>query len=46
MLGFAATQFLFCADTVFVNVYFGAERTAPYVAAGTSRGPCSGWCCP
>jgi O-antigen/teichoic acid export membrane protein len=35
MLGFAATQFLFCADTVFVNVYFGAERTAPYVAAGT-----------
>jgi len=35
MLGFGATQFLFCADTAFVNAYFGAERTAPYGAAGT-----------
>ena len=35
MLGFAATQFLFSADTPFVNTYFGAERTAPYGAAGT-----------
>jgi len=35
MLGFAATQFLFSADTPFVNAYFGAERTAPYGAAGT-----------
>ena len=35
MLGFAATQFLFSADTAFVNAYFGAERTAPYGAAGT-----------
>ena len=35
MLGFAATQFLFSADTVFVNFYFGADETAPYGAAGT-----------
>lgn len=35
MLGFAATQFLFSADTAFVDFYFGAERTAPYGAAGT-----------
>jgi len=35
MLGFAATQFLFSADTAFVNAYFGAEATAPYGAAGT-----------
>ena len=35
MLGFAATLFLFSADTAFVNAYFGAERTAPYGAAGT-----------
>jgi len=35
ILGFAATQFLFSADTTFVNAYFGAERTAPYGAAGT-----------
>ncbi len=35
MLGFGATQFLFSADTAFVNLYFGAERTAPYGAAGT-----------
>ena len=35
MLGFAATQFLFSADTVFVNFYFGADQTAPYGAAGT-----------
>src|ERR1019366_4591565 len=35
LLGFAATQFLFCADTSFVDAYFGAEKTAPYGAAGT-----------
>ncbi|MGH7992204.1 MAG: lipopolysaccharide biosynthesis protein [Limisphaerales bacterium] len=35
MLGFAATQFLFSADTSFVDTYFGADRTAPYGAAGT-----------
>jgi O-antigen/teichoic acid export membrane protein len=35
MLGFAATQFLFSADTSFVDAYFGANRTAPYGAAGT-----------
>jgi O-antigen/teichoic acid export membrane protein len=35
MLGFAATQFLFSADTSFVDSYFGADRTAPYGAAGT-----------
>ena len=35
MLGFVATQFLFSADTVYVNAYFGAEKTAPYGAAGT-----------
>jgi O-antigen/teichoic acid export membrane protein len=35
MLGFAATQFLFSADTSFVNTYFGADQTAPYGAAGT-----------
>ncbi|MGH7989993.1 MAG: hypothetical protein ACREDS_07395, partial [Limisphaerales bacterium] len=35
MLGFAATQFLFSADTSFVDTYFGADKTAPYGAAGT-----------
>jgi O-antigen/teichoic acid export membrane protein len=35
MLGFVATQFLFSADTSFVDVYFGADKTAPYGAAGT-----------
>ena len=35
MLGFTATQFLFSADTSFVDTYFGADRTAPYGAAGT-----------
>jgi len=35
LLGFAATQFLFFADTPFVDSYFGAEKTAPYGAAGT-----------
>ncbi len=35
LLGFAATQFLFSADTSFVDAYFGADRTAPYGAAGT-----------
>jgi O-antigen/teichoic acid export membrane protein len=35
MLGFAATQFLFSADTAYVNHYFGSEKTAPYGAAGT-----------
>jgi O-antigen/teichoic acid export membrane protein len=35
MLGFAATQFLFSADTSFVDTYFGADRTAHYGAAGT-----------
>jgi O-antigen/teichoic acid export membrane protein len=35
LLGFVATQFLFSADTIFVNAYFGAERTASYGAAGT-----------
>ena len=35
MLGFTATQFLFSADTVFVDRYFGADNTAAYGAAGT-----------
>ncbi len=35
MLGFTATQFLFSADTSFVDAYFGADRTAAYGAAGT-----------
>jgi O-antigen/teichoic acid export membrane protein len=35
LLGFAATQFLFSADTSFVDTYFGADRTASYGAAGT-----------
>jgi len=35
LLGFVATQFLFSADTSFVDTYFGANRTAPYGAAGT-----------
>jgi len=35
LLGFVATQFLFSADTAYVNAYFGPERTAPYGAAGT-----------
>jgi len=35
LLGFVATQFLFSADTSFVNTYFGADQTAPYGAAGT-----------
>ena len=35
MLGFTATQFLFSADTSFVDTYFGADKTAAYGAAGT-----------
>ena len=35
MFGFAATQFLFLADTSFVDTYFGADKTASYGAAGT-----------
>jgi O-antigen/teichoic acid export membrane protein len=35
MLGFTATQFLFSADTSFVDAYFGADSTAAYGAAGT-----------
>jgi hypothetical protein len=34
MLGFGACQFVFTADTMFVNAYFPAQ-TAFYVAAGT-----------
>src|SRR6266576_1763172 len=35
VLGSGACQFLFTADTMFVNAYFTAEQTAPYVVAGT-----------
>jgi O-antigen/teichoic acid export membrane protein len=35
LLGFVATNFLFSADTSFVDTYFGADQTAPYGAAGT-----------
>ena len=35
LLGFVATNFLFSADTSFVDAYFGADQTAPYGAAGT-----------
>jgi O-antigen/teichoic acid export membrane protein len=35
MLGFAAFQFLFTADTMFVKAYFSAEDTAFYGSAGT-----------
>lgn len=35
MLGFGACQFMFTADTVFVNAYFDEKQAAPYVAAGT-----------
>lgn len=35
MLGAGACQFLFTADTMFVNAYFTADQTAPYVVAGT-----------
>jgi len=39
ILGSGACQFLFTADTMFVNAYFTAEQTAPYVVSGTlSRG--------
>jgi O-antigen/teichoic acid export membrane protein len=35
MVGFAALQFLFTADTMFVKAYFPADDTGFYVAAGT-----------
>jgi O-antigen/teichoic acid export membrane protein len=35
MLGFAACQFLFTGDTMFVKYYFDSQQAAPYVAAGT-----------
>ena len=35
MLGFAAVQFLFTADTMFVKVYFSGDDAAFYVSAGT-----------
>ena len=35
MLGFAAFQFLFTADTMFVKSYFSGEETAFYFSAGT-----------
>ena len=35
MLGFAAFQFLFTADTMFVKAYFSADETGFYFAAGT-----------
>lgn len=35
MLGFAAFQFLFTADTMFVKSYFTGGETAFYVSAGT-----------
>jgi len=35
MLGFAAFQFLFLADTMFVKHYFTGEQTDAYVGAGT-----------
>jgi len=39
MLGFAAVQFFFTADTMFVKAYFSGDDSAFYVSAGTlSRG--------
>ena len=39
MLGFAAVQFFFTADTMFVKAYFSGDDAAFYVSAGTlSRG--------
>jgi O-antigen/teichoic acid export membrane protein len=39
MLGFAAVQFFFTADTMFVKAYFSGDESAFYVSAGTlSRG--------
>jgi O-antigen/teichoic acid export membrane protein len=35
MLGFAAFQFLFTGDTLFVRAYFSADETGFYVGAGT-----------
>ena len=35
MIGFAAFQFLFTADTMFVKAYFSKDETAFYVSAGT-----------
>jgi O-antigen/teichoic acid export membrane protein len=35
MLGFAAVQFLFTADTMFVKAYFSGDDAAFYVCAGT-----------
>ena len=35
LVGFAAFQFLFTADTMFVKSYFTAEQTDAYVGAGT-----------
>ena len=35
MLGFAAFQFLFTADTMFIKAYFTAEETDAYGGAGT-----------
>jgi O-antigen/teichoic acid export membrane protein len=35
MFGFAAFQFLFTADTMFVKAYFSADETGFYVGAGT-----------
>jgi len=35
LLGFAATQFLFTADTMFVKAYFSADDSGFYVGAGT-----------
>lgn len=35
MLGFAAVQFLFMADTMFVKAYFSGDDAAFYVSAGT-----------
>ena len=35
LLGFGAVQFLFTADTIFVNFYFPKDETGFYVGAGT-----------
>jgi O-antigen/teichoic acid export membrane protein len=35
MIGFTACQFLFSADTIFVGVFFPADETGFYAAAGT-----------
>jgi hypothetical protein len=35
MIGFAAFQFLFTADIIFVESYFDGEQTGPYMSAGT-----------